>query len=115
MFWDLAIAWRKAQKTPTLIICYLHLSTFKKDRAIFLKYSNDSQERGVEPTFGETVSLRDVSEVERWDVSELVWQKAAVLHINLQKTEKKCRILGIKERQEEEEPWVSHAGAVHCL
>lgn len=49
-------------------------------------------------------SPRDAAEVERLDVSELVGQKAAVLHVNLQKTKKKCRVLEIKERQEEEEP-----------
>lgn len=62
----------------------------------------------MELTFGETVSPRDVCEVERLDVSEFVRQKAVVLHVNLQKT-KKCRILKIKERQEEEEPLGSQA------
>lgn len=59
----------------------------------------------MELTFGERVSPRDVSEVERSDVSESVRQRAAaVLHVNLQKTKKKCRLLKIKEGREEAEP-----------
>lgn len=69
----------------------------------------------MERTFGETVSSRDVSEVERLDVSEMVQQRAAILHMNLQKTKKKCRILKIKERQEEEEPRGSHADTLHLV
>lgn len=61
------------------------------------------------------VSPRDVSEVERLDVSEFVPQKAAVLHVNLKKTKSKCRFLKIKERQEEEEPWGSHADTLHFV
>lgn len=104
---------RKAKKTTFCTDNLFPWSiNFKKDRAIFLKYPNNSHERRVELTFEETLSPRDGSEVERLDVSEFVRQKAAVPHLNLRK--EKCRILKIKARQEEEEePWGSGAVPLH--